>query len=73
MTLIRIAASQRRYDYSIYTILALTWISVIVFCAGIAAICMPRPLRCKLAGTNVGQVNQSRHYGVRPRVHVTWR
>ncbi|KAF2999931.1 hypothetical protein E8E13_009060 [Curvularia kusanoi] len=41
VTLIRIAASQRRYDYSIYAIIALTWIALVVFVAGIASICQP--------------------------------
>ncbi|KAG9201977.1 hypothetical protein G6514_005172 [Epicoccum nigrum] len=41
VTLIRIAANQRRYNYSIYAIIALTWIAAIVFCAGIASICTP--------------------------------
>ncbi|KAJ4987870.1 hypothetical protein SVAN01_06600 [Stagonosporopsis vannaccii] len=41
VTILRIAASQRRYDYSIYLIMGLTWVAAIVFCAGIASICQP--------------------------------
>ncbi|KAL1606013.1 hypothetical protein SLS59_003137 [Nothophoma quercina] len=41
VTLLRIAASQRLYNWSIYIIIGLTWIAAIVFCAGIASICRP--------------------------------
>ncbi|KAF3043681.1 hypothetical protein E8E12_006435 [Didymella heteroderae] len=41
VTLIRIAASQRRYNWSLYAIMGLTWIAAIVFVAGIASICTP--------------------------------
>jgi tetrahydromethanopterin S-methyltransferase subunit E len=39
VTLLRIATSQRRYKWPIYTIIGLTWVAAIVFCAGIASIC----------------------------------
>ncbi|KAJ8118251.1 hypothetical protein OPT61_g727 [Boeremia exigua] len=39
VTILRITASQRRYDFSIYVIMASTWVAAIVFCAGIASIC----------------------------------
>ncbi|XPS77413.1 hypothetical protein M3J09_009439 [Ascochyta lentis] len=41
VTLMRIAATQRRYNWSLHAIIGLTWIAAIVFCAGIASICKP--------------------------------
>lgn len=39
VTLLRISASQRHYNWSLYTIIGMTWVAAIVFCAGIASIC----------------------------------
>ncbi|KAH6611915.1 hypothetical protein C7974DRAFT_87346 [Boeremia exigua] len=41
VTILRIAATQRRYNYTIYMVIGLTWLATIVFCAGIASICQP--------------------------------
>lgn len=39
VTLLRIAASQRRYNYSLFAIMGITWVAAIVFVSGIASIC----------------------------------
>ena len=43
VTLMRIAASQCRYNLSLYAIIGLTWVAAIVFCSGIASICKSIP------------------------------
>lgn len=67
VTLMRIAATQRRYSWSLYAIIGFTWVAAIVFVAGIASICTCRVYYKRSSLTNV-QANPSRHSGGWPMV-----